>query len=137
MGAQHLEDDGEAQAGAFAPSTGGEEGVEDPVQVGGGDAVALIDDLDADGPGARPARAELDPAPPGRGVDGVLHEVDHGPSDLLLVGRDDGPVDPAGLDEQRDVGRQGAVERAGVLEDPDRNLRVIVKGGQVVKLALD
>jgi len=41
--------DGEAQAGAFADGLGGEEGFEESFEVFGGDAGAVVGDIDDDG----------------------------------------------------------------------------------------
>src|SRR4051794_13892597 len=84
-------DDGEAEAGPLAPLLGGEERVEDGVQVLEGDPAALVDDLERD-LGAGPAGAQPEQASGVGGVAGVEQQVDQHLLQLIGVGGQGGQI---------------------------------------------
>ena len=100
--------DGEAEAGALAGLLGGEEGLEDALQIGGIDAGPLVGDphpaaLDRRGSAAGPHRrtvtgADQETAAGGHGVDAVQHEVGEHLLYLRGVGMDRGPT--VGFDDE-------------------------------------
>ncbi len=101
--------DGEAEAGAAqGAGVGGVallEAVEDVFELVGGDAAALVADLDEGFAVVEIAGGEVDLAAGGRELDGVRDEVVERLQDAVGVGPD---VDAVGREEDADVGPWGA-----------------------------
>src|SRR5487761_1463950 len=104
-------DDGQAQAGAGAVRWGGGsvEAVEDMVEPGGGDAGAVVGDLD--GQGAAVASGTEGGGGAGRGVRGdVGEQVVDGAAQLFFVARGDQALGEAGPPAVRGVGSAGPLD---------------------------